>query len=103
MESAKLRREVNPVKNNRISNTAGVYIETGSSDKTRDLGAVLASFLNIEMLEIDSPESIQVETNSSVIWLEDMPSGKILWTHYLSKNGVETGPRIRVTSIRRKE
>jgi rRNA maturation protein Rpf1 len=103
MESAKLRREVNLTKKTRIIGAAGVFIKTGSSDKTRELGEVLASFLNIEMLEMVDPEEAQVEENWSLIWLEDLPSGKILWTHYLSTNKTEIGPRIRVTSIRRKE
>lgn len=103
MESAKLRREVNPIKNTKIIRTAGVFVKSGSSEKTRDLGAVLSTFLNIEMLEIADPDDVQVEKNWSLIWLEDMPSGKILWTHFLSRDGIEIGPRIRVTSIRRKE
>ena len=103
MESAKLRREVNPTKNTKIVGIAGVYIKSGSNEKTRELGEVLSTFLNIEMLETADPDDAQVEKNWSLIWLEDMPSGKILWTHYLSKDGIEIGPRIRVTSIRRKE
>ena len=103
MESAKLKREVNPTTNTRFIGNAGVFIKSGSSDITRELGEILASFLNIEMLEIAQPEDVQVEKNWSLIWLEDMPSGKILWTHYHSRTGVEIGPRIRVVSIRRKE
>ena len=103
MESAKLKREVNPTTNTRFIGNAGVFIKSGSSDITRELGEILASFLNIEMLEIAQPEDVQVEKNWSLIWLEDMPSGKILWTHYDSRIGIEIGPRIRVVSIRRKE
>lgn len=103
MESAKLKREVNPIMNTRFIGTAGVFIKSGSSDKTRDLGEVLASFLNVKMLKIADPGDVQVKENWSLIWLEDMPAGKILWTHYHSKTGIEIGPRIRVTSIRRKE
>jgi rRNA maturation protein Rpf1 len=103
MESAKLRREVTKSKNHRFVGTAGVFIKTGSSEKTRDLGTVLASFLNIEMFEVANPNDVDVEANWSLIWLEDLPSGKTLWTHYQSTNGIEIGPNIRVTSIRRKE
>ncbi|MHA2353284.1 MAG: hypothetical protein ACXABX_09215 [Candidatus Thorarchaeota archaeon] len=103
MESAKLRREVNPTKKNRIVGTAGVFIESGSSTETCELGEVLASFLNVEIFEVTNPEDAQVEENWSLIWLKDLPSGKILWTHYLSTNRIEIGPRIRVTSIRRNE
>lgn len=103
IESAKLRREVNPTKKNRIIGTSGVFIESGSSNKTRELGEVLASFLNVEIFELTNPEDAQVEDNWSLIWLEDLPSGKILWTHYLNTDAIEIGPRIRVTSIRRKD
>jgi rRNA maturation protein Rpf1 len=103
IESAKLRREVNPTKNTRLIGLSGVFIKSGSSEQTRELGVVLASFLNIELQEITDPRNAQVEANWSLIWLEDLPSEKILWTHYHSGNGIEIGPRIRVTSIRRKE
>jgi rRNA maturation protein Rpf1 len=103
MESAKLRREVYSTKNNRISGTAGVFVKSGSSDNVKELGDVLTNFLNLELFEVSDPETIDVDDNGSLIWLEDLPSGKILWTHYISGKGVEIGPRIRVTSIRRKE
>jgi rRNA maturation protein Rpf1 len=103
LESAKLRREVNPTKKTRVVGTAGVFIKSGSSDKARGLGEVLASCLDIELLEIDDPGNAQVEENLSLIWLEDQPSGKILWTHYYSTDRIEIGPRIKVASIRRKE
>ena len=103
MESAKLRREVNPSNKTRIVETTGVFIKTGSSEKTRNLGEVLASFLNLKILEMADSYDVTVEKNQSFIWLEDLPSGKILWTHYHSTKGTEIGPRIRVTSIRKLE
>jgi rRNA maturation protein Rpf1 len=103
MESAKLRREVNPTKNHRIVDVAGVFVKSGSSDKAIELGELLSSFLNIELVKTSTPVDAQVEKNWSYIWLEDLSTGKILWTHYLSDNGTEIGPRIRVTSIRRND
>lgn len=103
IESAKLRREVNPTKKKRVVGTAGVFIKSGSTAKTRELGIILASFLNLEVYEATNLESPLIEDNQSIIWLEDQSSGKILWTHYHSTNGVEIGPRIRITSIRRNE
>jgi hypothetical protein len=103
MESAKLRREVNPTKKSRIIGAAGVFVKTGSSNKTRELGKILALYLNIEQFEAECPEDAQGKESWSLIWLEDLPSGKILWTHYLSTDKTEIGPRIRVTSIRRKD
>lgn len=103
MESAKLKREVNPIKNTRIVGTAGVFLKSDSSDKAKELGEVLSTFLNVDLFEADSIETVEVEKNYSLIWLEDLSSGKILWTHYLSRDGIEIGPRIRVTSVRRNE
>ena len=103
VESAKLRREVDPMKKNRVIGTAGVFIDSESSGKTREFGEILASFLDIEIFEVATPEDAHVEDNWSLIWLEDQPSGKILWTHYHSTDRIEIGPRIRVSSIRRNE
>ncbi len=103
IESAKLRREVNPTKKIRLTGTAGIFMKSGSSHRTRELGEILASYLNIVVFEVENIKDAQVEENWSLIWLEDHPSGKILWTHYHSTDRIEIGPRIRVTSIRRKE
>lgn len=103
IESAKLRREVNPTKKPRIYETAGVFIKSGSHEKTRELGEVLSSFLDIALFEIAHPKDAQAEENCSLIWLEDQPSGKILWTHYHSTDRIEIGPRIKVTSFKRND
>ena len=103
IESGKLIREVNPSKKNRVAGIAGVFIKSDCSDETKDLGHLLASFLDVTVIESTKPEDIEVEENWSFIWLEDLPSGKILWTHYFSRNSVELGPRIRVVSYRRNE
>lgn len=100
IESAKLRREVNANKKTRLVGTAGVFIKSGSHIKTRELGLILSSFLGIAMVEIAHPKDALIEENLSLIWLEDQPSGKILWTHYHSTERIEIGPRIKVTSIR---
>lgn len=101
IESAKLRREVNPSIKVRIAGIAGVFIKAGSSEKTRDLGELLGSLLNLEPVEFANPSDALVDENWSIVWLEDLPSGKMLWTHYHSRDKSEIGPRIRVVSIRR--
>ena len=101
MESAKLRREVDPSNRRRVVRVAGVFIKAGSSKKTQELGEILRSLLNLETIELTDPSDAFVDQNSSMIWLEDLPSGKTLWTHYHSKDKFEIGPRIRVASIRR--
>jgi rRNA maturation protein Rpf1 len=102
MEMAMLRREVSAAKN-RINGIAGVFVESNSSDKTRALGEMLASLLDIELVEVSQLDTTLQEPSQSLIWLQDISSGKILWTHYHTTDGTEIGPRIRVTSLRRGE
>ncbi|MFW9808738.1 MAG: hypothetical protein ACFFE6_05065 [Candidatus Thorarchaeota archaeon] len=99
IEMAMLRREVNKTRP-RIKGVIGVFIESNSNHKTRSLGELLSSFLNLELVEVSQLDKISQEPSQSIIWLQDAPSGKVLWTHYLTKDVVEIGPRIRVTSLR---
>jgi len=34
-----------------------------------------------------------------VVWLQDFPTGKTLWTYYHAEDGLEIGPRMRITSV----
>ena len=102
VEMAMLRREVNTAKK-RINGIAGVFIESNSSDKTQSLGELLASFLDLELVEVPQLDTSTQKPGQSLIWLQDAPSGKILWTQYHTTDGDEIGPRIRVTSLRRGE
>ena len=102
VEMAMLRREVNTVKK-RINGVAGVFVESNNSDKTRALGEMLATFLDLKVVEVSQLDTTTQESGQSVIWLQDAPAGKILWTHYHTTDGAEIGPRIRVTSLRRGE
>jgi len=99
VEMAMLRREVNAAKK-KINRVIGVFVESNSSEKTRALGEMLASFLGLELAEVIHLDTTTHEPNQSLIWLQDAPSGKILWTHYHTTDGAEIGPRIRVTSFR---
>ncbi len=99
VEMAMLRREVNAAKK-RINRVIGVFVESNSSDKTRALGEMLASFLDLELAEVIQLDTTKHEPNQSLIWLQDAPSGKILWKHYHTTDCTEIGPRIRVTSFR---
>ena len=102
VEMAMLRREVNTTKK-RINGVIGIFVESNSSDKTRALGEMLASFLDLELVEVSHLDTTTQKPGWSLIWLQDAPSGKILWTHYYTTDGTEIGPRIRVTSLRRGE
>ncbi|MFW9795234.1 MAG: hypothetical protein ACFFEE_13075 [Candidatus Thorarchaeota archaeon] len=102
VEMAMLRREVNSAKK-RVSSVVGVFVESDSSEKTHALGEMLASLLNLELLEASHIDVASQEPDRSLVWLQDSNSGKILWTHYHTTDGSEIGPRIRVTSFRRGE
>jgi rRNA maturation protein Rpf1 len=102
LESALLCREVNPIGSTRIGRVSSVIIKSGSSEQTKTLAEDISSLLSLDLSErIDSCESL-TDATQSFIWLEDGGSGKILWTHYTTPTGVEFGPRIRISTIRRK-
>ncbi len=102
LESALLRREVNPTGPTRISRVDSVVIKTGSSPSVIALAEDISSLLNVELSEHVDPHDALTDETQSFIWLEDGNSGKIFWTHYNTINGIEVGPRIRVSSVRRK-
>jgi rRNA maturation protein Rpf1 len=102
VEMAMLRREVSTTKK-RINGLSGVFVEAQCSDKTRVLGEMLSAFLNLELREAPQIDATTLDPGQTLIWLQDAPSGKILWTHYHTSDGAEIGPRIRVTSLRRGE
>jgi hypothetical protein len=102
IEMAMLRREVNTTKR-RINRVTGIFVESNSSEKTLSLGEILASNLDLELVEVPHIDTTTHEPGQSLIWLQDAPSGKILWTHYHTTDGAEIGPRIRVTSFRKGE
>lgn len=101
LDSTLLRREVNPGENQRIQPAYRVFIKTGSSGKVHALAKDLASLLNLELFDQNSPLEASRNSVHSFIWFEDAGAGKILWTHYTAITGVETGPRIRIMTVRR--
>jgi rRNA maturation protein Rpf1 len=102
VEMAMLRREVSSAKK-RISGISGVFVEAESSDNTRVLAEFLSTLLDLKLTETTYRDTTGLDPGQSLIWLQDAPSGKILWTHYHTSDGAEMGPRIRVTSLRRGE
>jgi len=100
LESALLRREVNPTGPSRISRADCLLFKTGSSPSVKALAENIASLLNIEISEQENPNEVPMDKAQSFIWLEDGNSGKILWTHYSSINRTEIGPRIRISAVR---
>ena len=100
MESAMLRREVSQTHNPRINNIHAVCVRPDSTTQTKELAQLIGSLLKKDVIE--SEEVIQDAAKSSaIIWFQDLDRGKTLWTHYHAFNGIEIGPRIRVSSISR--
>jgi U3 small nucleolar ribonucleoprotein protein IMP4 len=101
LESALLRREVNPSGPTRISRVENVLFKSGSNSQVKALAEDIATLLDLHVLEQEAPHEDSTEPNRSYVWFEGVGSGKILWTHYTTLNGAEIGPRIRVSNIRR--
>jgi len=101
LESALLRREIDSSNKGKVGNLQCVGVKTGSSDRVLDLARGFADLLSLSVEEYSSPTEARTEKNWSLLWFEDIPEEKILWTHYNTKDLSETGPRIRVSSVRR--
>ena len=102
LESVLLNREVNPTGPTRIGRVSSVLVKTGSSAQVKALAEDITSLLNLGLSERTDPYDSLTDDTHSFIWLEDGGSGKILWTHYTTLKGIEIGPRIRISKIRRK-
>lgn len=101
LESALLRREIDSSNKGRVGSIEGVGVKIGSSSHVLELARGLAEIMSLTIEELSDPAERRTEKNRALIWLEDAPSEKILWTHYNTKDLSEIGPRIRVSSVRR--
>lgn len=99
-DSVRLRREVSSATSVRTAMAESVVIKSESSERARELAKDVASLLSLNLSEQLNPSGALAEDNQSFIWFEDDDSGKILWTHYDARNGLEIGPRILVTTFR---
>jgi rRNA maturation protein Rpf1 len=100
MESAKLRREVTSSRSPQMRNIHSIAVQSGASEQTRAIAEMLSNLLDTPIVE--STEIMAVGSkgmNKVTVWLQDLPTGKILWTHYHAKDGLELGPRMRITSV----
>jgi hypothetical protein len=100
MESALLSREVSKSHNPRINRINSVEVKQESTTQTKDLANLIGFLLNTEVRESESVKQTEIK-GSVIFWFQDLDQGKTLWTHYHAFNGVEIGPRIRVSSISR--
>jgi len=102
LDTVHLRREVSSATSTRTVRAGSVAIKSESSENAKALAKDIASLLNLDLSEQLNPNGALAEDNQSFIWLEDDDSGRILWTHYDAHNGLEIGPRILVSTFRRK-
>lgn len=101
IDSALLRRETNPIFKRKIDGIESICVKTGSSKKVMEIARDLGNLFDTLVQECQSPTDISSNSNRILIWLEDSPKGKILWTHYSTYNSLELGPRIKISSVRR--
>jgi len=102
LDSVHLRREVSSAASTRTTRAESVVIKSESGERAKALADEITSLLNLSLSEQLNPGGGLTEDNQSFIWFEDDASGKILWTHYDAHNGREIGPRILVSTFRRK-
>jgi len=100
LEMALLRREIDPTNKGRVGSIEGVGVKIGSSTIVWELARSLAELMSLNIEELSEPSERQTDKNHSLLWFENELSGKILWTHYNTKDLSEIGPRIRVSSFR---
>ena len=101
LEMALLRREIDPTNKSRVGTIEGAGVKLGSSSSVKELANCLAELLSLSIEELSGPAERHTDKNQTLLWFEDAPSGKILWTHYNTKDLSEIGPRIRINSFRR--
>jgi hypothetical protein len=102
VESAALRREVSNKKGLRIHSIYGVTVEENCSPNALELASVIASMLGIDV-KSKQQSGAQDEASSGMVEIRvsDLREGKLLWTFYHAQNGMELGPRIRISEFRR--
>jgi rRNA maturation protein Rpf1 len=100
VESAKLRREVTSSHSPKMRNIHSIAVQSEAGEQTRAIAEMLSSLLDAPIAE--SLEIVAVGSkgmNEVMVWLQDFPTGKTLWTFYHAKDGLEIGPRMRITSV----
>jgi len=100
MESAKLRREVTSSRSPKMLAIHSIFIQNGAGEQTRAIAEMLSKLLDAPFAESTGIVAVGSKgANKVAIWLQDLPTGKILWTHYHAKDGLEIGPRMRISSV----
>lgn len=101
LESALLRREIDPSNKGKVGVLEGVGVKIGSNERVWNLARDFATLLSLNIKEYSDIAESRTNKKRVLLWFEDAPSEKILWTHYNTNDLTEIGPRIRVNSVRR--
>ena len=100
MEMAKLRREVTSLRNPKMHTIHSITVQSGAGEQTRAIAEMLSKLLDTPIAESTVIVAVGSEGMNKVgVWLQDLPNGKTLWTYYHAKDGLEIGPRMRITSV----
>ncbi|MCK4740620.1 MAG: hypothetical protein KAT22_03680, partial [Candidatus Thorarchaeota archaeon] len=100
MESAALRREVTSSRSPKMRAIHSIAVQIGAGEQTRAIAEMLSKLLDAPIAEL--PEIVSAGSQGKtkvVVWFQDFPTGKTLWTHYHAEDGLEIGPRMRITSV----
>ncbi|MHA1882818.1 MAG: hypothetical protein ACTSUO_07200, partial [Candidatus Thorarchaeota archaeon] len=85
MESALLKREIQPINETRIKSIRKIYVQTGSSEETMLIASMIADIVGLSPVPITSIADFDAGiANASYMWFQDYSDGKTLWTHYNS-------------------
>jgi rRNA maturation protein Rpf1 len=100
VESAALRREVSGNRGPRIQSTYGVTVEENCTQNALEFASVIASMLGTDVKNEPQPVILGDAASGIVeIRVTDLRGGKLLWTFYHTQNGLEVGPRIRISKF----
>ncbi|TFG33669.1 hypothetical protein EU527_07220 [Candidatus Thorarchaeota archaeon] len=99
IDSALLRRETNQTFKGRLDGIESICVKSGSSSKVVKIAEDFASILDLSIQEHQNPIELETETNKVALWFDDVSGGKILWTHYATRDVIEIGPRIRISTV----
>ncbi len=101
IDSVVLRRECSVAPADRISGLRAIVVPENATPQTRALSVLLSEVFHIPTVTVPIERPIdEAYANHIDIRLRDLPDGHTLWTHHRAQDQTETGPRIRVYSIR---
>lgn len=101
MESAALCREVSPDIKHRINSLATIAVLADAEEKTKQFSQYWASLMGLDLATVESLDELITGSSGRAFALLRNAGGKVHWSFYHAKDGVEIGPRIRIPGLRR--